>query len=460
MTLTLALLASSADASSHREAPGIAKDPAADITDFYAFKDPNNVGKFVMIMNVNPLEAPGGGPNFHGFDDSVWYEMKCDNEGDGIEDVTFRFDFTTTYNYPGEFLYNLGGVATPGNVNHTQTYTVRRIDDGVQTILVNGADPGTVAPANVGVMSAAQGSEYNPMGSTPGSITTDNIESRGLYRFFAGPRQEGFYVDLERTFDLLNLGGAGNTNTLLGANVHSIAIEVPVATMTKNGGIPSAAAQNQVIACWATTSRQRTRTFQANGDHTDAGPYVQISRLGNPLVNEAVIPVSLKDTFNGSQPSGDIQFLSYVTNPILPIYMDAILGVPNPVAYDDAAVPNAVVPQPARDDLVLAFLTGHPAVGNLPSGFALGGPIPGEAGKTFAAFEALRVNLTTASAFPNGRAVGDDVVDTALSAMAGLLINGATVPDGVSSAGLHYLTSFPWLGDPWAGDSHPVGYHP
>jgi hypothetical protein len=230
--------------------------------------------------------------------------------------------------------------------------------------------------------------------------------------------------------------------------------------MTKDGRVPSAAHQNEVIACWATTSRQRTRRLDESGAHDTSGPAVQVARLGNPLVNEAVIPVSLKDTFNGSQPSGDAQFLQYVTDPILPIYMDAILGVPNPVSHDEAAVPNAVVPQPARDDLVLAFLTGHPAVGNLPSGFVLGGPIPGEPGKTFAAFEALRVNLSTPSGFPNGRLVGDDVVDVALSAMAGLLISGATVPDGVDATGLHYLDDFPWLGDPWAGDSHPAGFHP
>lgn len=462
MTLTLALLASSADASSHREAPGISKDPTADITDFYAFKDPNNIGKFIMIMNVNPLEAPGGGPNFHGFDDAVRYEIKCDNEGDGLEDIVFRVEFDTTYNYPNEFLYNLGGVSNPANVNHTQVYTVRRLDDGVATVLVNTGDPGTVAPINVGVVSAAQGTEYNPGGTTPGSITTANIETRGLYKFFAGPRQEGFYVDLERTFDLLNLGAGGNTNTLLGVNVHTIAIEAPIASMTKNTMNPSPALQNEVIACWATTSRQRTRTHQTSGAHTNSGVWTQVSRLGNPLVNEAVIPVSQKDVFNGSQPSGDLQFLSYVTNPILPIYMDAVLGVPNPIAHDEAAVPNAVVPQPSRDDLVLAFLTGHPAVGNLWPGFVLGGAIPGEPGKVYGAYEALRVNLSMPTAFPNGRAPGDDVVDVALSAMAGLLIpgNGTSVPDGVSSTGLNYLTTFPYLGDPWAGDSHPVGYHP
>jgi hypothetical protein len=318
-----------------------------------------------------------------------------------------------------------------------------------------------VAPINVGVVS---GGGYTPMSTSVSGTTASYIQTVGAgnmqHKVFAGPRQEGFFVDLERTFDLLNLAGAGNTNTLLGANVHSIAIEIPAVSMTKDGTAPSAAAQNEVIACWSTTSRRRTRTHQANGDHSDTGQYVQIARLGNPLVNEVVLPVSQKDIFNGSQPSGDIQFLSWVANPILPIYMEAILGVPNPIAYDDAAVDNAVVPQPARDDLILAFLTGHPAVGNLPGGFALFGAIPGEPGKTFNAFEALRVNLTTASGFPNGRAVGDDVVDTALSAMAGLLINGATVPDGVTSAGLHYLTDFPFLGDPWAGDSHPVGYHP
>jgi hypothetical protein len=456
--VVLALAASSALASSHREAPAISFDPAADLTDFYAFVNPNDTTKVVFIMNVNPLSNPGGGPNFHRFDDDVRYEIKCDNEGDANEDIVYGFEFDTTYQYPNEFLYNVGSAADPAFVNIQQTMRAWRSDDVVGTVnLATAASPIDVAPINVGVNSVIQGTEYSPNSSTPGSTTTAHVATRGVHRLFAGPRQEGFFVDLEQTFDLLGLSSP--VNTLLGYNVHSIAIEVPAIAMTRNGLTPSAANQNEVIACWATTSRRARKIYMADGSQAASGAWVQVSRLGNPLVNEVVIPISEKDRFNASHPRDDAQFLGWVTDPILPIYMEAILGVTNPISYDDAAVPNAVVPQPARDDLVLAFLTGHPAVGNLPTGFVLGGAIPGEAYKYFAAFEALRVDLSVASGFPNGRAVGDDVVDTALSAMGGLLISGVSVPDGVTSTGLHFLTDFPFLGDPWGGDDHPQAYH-
>jgi len=463
MHLAIALVASSTSyASSHREAPAISKDPAADLTDFYAFIDPGNANKAIFIMNVNPLEDPGGGPNFHSFDDKVRYEVRCDNEGDGLEDVILRFEFTTTYQYPDTFLYNVGDVANPANVNSSQTYTVRKIVDGVGSWIVPPTAPVSVAPNNVGFMSNP-GTEYKPFNAgVGGSLTTSNIHVAGNYRFFAGPRQDGFYVDLERTFDLLNLGGGGNLNTLLGKNVHSIAMSVPVADLTKDGLAPTVNGQNNVIACWSTTSRHANRTYNTDGTQNATGPWVQISRLGNPLVNEGVIPVGQKDLFNASAPSGDGQFLESVIHPLLITYMNALLGVPDPGSYDDPAVPNTVVPQPARDDLVLVYLTGHPAVGNLPGGFALGGAIPGEPGKTFGAFEALRINLANpVSSFPNGRYVADDVVDTTLSALAGLLIpgNGTIVPDGVDSTGLHYLGNFPFMGDPWAGDSHPANHH-
>ena len=450
MTTLVALAALTAHASSHREAPGIALDPSADLTDFYAFVSPEDATKAVFILNVNPLANPGGGPNFHRFDDNVLYEIHIDNEGDGEQDITFRFKTTTTYQYPGEFLYNLGDISNPANINHTQTMRVTRIDDGALSSITTAVD---VAPTNVGVMSDP-GMGYTPYATTPGSITSANIYSDGTYRVFAGPRQEGFYVDLERTFDLLNLAHADNTNTLLGFNTSTIAIEVPLALLTRDGQDPDAALQNEGIAAWATTSRRTNRHLNDDGSQNFGLGWTQVARLGSPLVNEVVIPVQDKDRFNASHPRDDGQFLSYVTDPILPVYMEAILGVPNPGSHDEGLGIGG------REDLVLAFLTGHPAVGTMPGGYALGGAIPGEPNKVFGAFEALRLNLTLPSGFPNGRLVGDDVVDTALSVMGGLLIDGTTVPDGVDAAGLSYLSTFPFLGDPWTGDSHPQGFHP
>jgi hypothetical protein len=448
----LHLLVQLALASSHREAPGISRDPVADITDWYAFVDPTDSDTFVMIMNVNPLELPGGGPNFHGFGDDVRYVMNIDNEGDGIQDIQFLFRFQTEYNYPGDFLYNLGDIGDPANLNVRQKMYVSRVRDGVLVPIIDADDNFYVAPINVGT-SSDPGLGYTPEAGAAGSITDDYTYTKGSYKVFAGPRQESFYVDLERTFDLLNLAHGDNTNTLLGYNVHSIAIEVPVAELTKDMGEPDPAAQNEVIATWATTQRRALTSRKMDGSTTSTGPWTQVARLGMPLINEAAIAIADKDKFSASHPSDDIQFLDYVLNPILPVYMEAVLGVPNPVAYD------AGLGLGGREDLVLLLLTGHPALGTMPGGYALGGPIPGEPDKLFGAFEALRCNLATASGFPNGRLVAEDVTDVTLSALAGLLIDGTFVSDGVGSDGLYPLDGFPWLGDPWAGDNHPGAFH-
>lgn len=459
--LFFAALSGSAFASSHREAPAIALDPSADISDFYAFIDPTDPTRVVFLMNVNPLEAPGGGPNFHRFDDDVLYSIKVDNEGDGLEDVVFNFQFETTYTQDAfgfdSFIYNIGSVATRSNVYQQQTYTVSRVDDGTSSTILSS---GEVAPINVGTQSGS--SSYSPTDTSPGAITVDYITSSGDYDFFAGPRQEGFYVDLERTFDLLNLAGndgTPNLNTLLGYNVHTIAISLPVTEITKDGLAATSANQNSIIATWATTSRRAVTVRRSDGGGTTSrGGWVQVARLGNPLVNEVVIPAIRKDAFNASAPVDDIQFLSYVQTSVLGAYMNAVLGTTCPASYD------AGLGIGGREDLILAFLTGHPALGTMPDGFSLGGAIPGETGKSFAAFEALRVNLEGDGfgQWPDGRNVGDDVVDVALGAVCGGLAGsgeGFAVVDGVDSTGLYYLDQFPFLGDPWAGDDHPAGYH-
>ncbi|MFT4622236.1 MAG: hypothetical protein ACI8PZ_000892 [Myxococcota bacterium] len=446
LPLLLALAAPSF-ASSHREAPAITHDPAADITDFYMFVSPEDPSKLILIMNVNPLEEPGGGPNFHGFDDLVKYNIHIDNEGDGQEDITFGFVFESEYQYPEEFLYNLGDINDPAFLNHRQRMTAAMWTDGALDVLISGGADAFVAPANVGHVSGGDGG-YNPMSASPGSLTTTYTHPAGEIRVFAGPRQEGFYVDLGRTFDLLDLAAGGHENTLLGKNVHTIAVEVPLEMVTRDGALPDPGLQNEVISAWASTTRPQQQYINDSGVRLTRGREIQVARLGMPLVNEVAIPVGMKDLFNAGHPSDDGRFLSYVTDPILPIYMEAVLGVPNPISHDEGLGIGG------REDLVLLFLTGHPALGTLPGGFELGGPIPGEVDKVFGAFEALRINLSTPSGFPNGRLPADDVVDVALDAMAGLLIDGTMIGgDGVGADGLHYLDVFPFLGDPWSGNA-------
>ncbi len=454
-SLLIGLALNTADASSHREAPGIALDPSADITDFYAFLNPNDSSKIVFIMNVNPLENPGGGPNFHRFDDDVIYAISIDNEGDGLEDIRFGFKFETTYNIPDSFLYNVGPVNDPSSVNLTQTIISGRWDDQqFSSAYIPPGSPWPVAPINVGGASTPAGA-YAPFSSTPGTLTTDHIYDDGVHRIFAGPRQDSFFVDLENTFDLLNLGGP-NYNTLLGYNVHSIVIEVPVSEVTRDGLAPSVAGCNSTIAAWATTSRHRFQERQADGgaDILD-GPFNQVARLGNPLVNEVVIGMGDKDLFNRSQPVDDAQFLDYVRYPLLPAYMDAILGIADPVSCDLG------LGLGGREDLIAGFLT--PLLQDT-CFTGLGGAIPGEPGKAYAAFDALRINMTQPTGFPNGRTVDDDVVDVALSVMAGTLCPtaagfGGVVGDGVDASGLSILPNFPFLGDPWSGNDHPQEYH-
>lgn len=464
MITTLLMLASTANASSHREAPMIAQDPAADITDFYMFLDPADSSKVVLIMNVWPLENPGGGPNFFYFDDSVKYTINIDNEGDGEEDIVYEFQTQTTYNIPDTFLYNDGylfnsphtSINGIDDTNISQTYTLTRVDDGVATVV----GTGDVAPCNVGDRSVEAGG-YAPESNVPGMITTLHTYASGDTSYFAGQRQEEFYVDLGHTFDLLGVGVTANSNTLYGYNVHTIAIEVPASELTRDGNAPSAANQNDVIAAWATSYRRAVSVRRQDGvDVGYRGDWVQVSRLGNPLVNEAVIPISMKDTFNAAHPRDDLQFLNYVIDPILPIYMNVVLGTYLPTDGDADVLPalgDIGLDTGGREDLLIAFLTGTSIFGNAPQGYYYGGAIPGEGGKTFSAFEALRLNIagTGAGYWPDGRTLEDDVVDTALFALAGGVLGlSGPVADGVDGTGLYPLDEFPFMGDPWSGATY------
>ncbi len=475
--LILALLPD-AQASSHREAPMIAQDSAADLTDFYVFRDPNDTSKIVFIANVLPLQAPYSGPNYHQFSDDVLYEIHIDNEGDGFEDITFQFQTQTSYTIPDTFLYNDGvlygapnggvqGVDGAEDVNISQTYTLTRVDDGVATVI----GTGDVPPANIGFRSMVPGG-YDPESDAGGTITishTYNTNVGGVdYSYFAGPRQEEFYVDLAHTFDLLGVGVGTNYNSLLGFNVHSIAISVDADSLTRDGAAPNAA--NEVIATWATTSRRAITVRRADGSQEHRGEWVQVARLGMPLVNEVVLPISEKDTFNASHPSDDLQFLGYVIEPILPIYMNAVLGTPNAddIELDaDAALDLTAIGLEdilvGREDIAATFLTGYSGFCTMPSGYAFGGAIPGES-KTFSAYEAVRLNLNGCAAwsaaglgeFPNGRFITDDVVDVELTALAGYLVGsyGALVSDGVGMEGLTVLAEFPFMGDPWPAGTY------
>jgi hypothetical protein len=420
-------------ASSHREAPLISGDPQADNTDLYAFVSPDKPDTVTIIGSWIPFEDPAGGPNFYRFGDSVLYQFHIDNVGDAQDHVTFQFRFTTHVNNPNTFLYNTGPILSINDPNRNvyQTYTMTMLVNGNPTLV---AGPMYTMPDNVGFASTP-----NYGGNGSGIYGFSLPGGTGTGAVFAGQTDDAFFLDL-RVFDLLyggNLSEAG-TDSLAGFNVHSIALQVPRSAL--RGGTP-------IIGVWATASRPAVSTRTA-GSQTDTGSFVQVSRLGMPLVNELVIPVGQKDVWNGSQPSGDAQFLPFVTNPEVPNLLQAIYGIPAPAA--------------PRNDLVQVFLTGVPGLNQPP------GVKPAEM---------LRLNtdvLPTANparlgvlaadiqGFPNGRRLTDDVVDITEQVAVGALLGvKTTLGDGVDRNDLPFRTTFPYIalpssgGQPWKLNPNP-----
>jgi len=427
-------------ASSHREAPLISQDPLADNTDLYAFVSPAAPDKVTIIANFIPLEAPYGGPNYYKFDDNVLYEIKVDNNGDAREDVTFQFRFKTSVRNQNTFLYNTGPITSldSPNWNVRQSYTLTRAlgsQGNRNTVL--GSDLPT-PPVNIGFQSTPN---YEALAAAAVQELPNGV------KVFAGQRDDPFFVDLN-VFDLLAVPPADthNSDSLAGYNVHTIAIEVPMAMLTANGAAPSSASDpNAVIGIWSTASRPST-TVRKGADAKSQGTTVQVSRLGNPLVNEVVIPRGAKDLFNSLEPTEDAAALPFVLDPEVPKLLLALFGIQSPAA--------------PRNDLVTIFLTGIPGL-NQPVGVRPA--------------EMLRLNMAIAPAnqpnpfgvlgndiagFPNGRRLTDDVVDIALRAMAGATpftpsFNGginAQLGDGVAANDRPFLPVFPYVATPHAGN--------
>jgi Domain of unknown function (DUF4331) len=440
---TLCVQTSGLQASSHREAPLISADPLADNTDVYAFVSPVNPDRVTLIANFIPLEAPYGGPNFFKFDDNVLYEIMIDNNGDAVEDVTFQFKFRTDVRNPNTFLYNTGPITSldSPNFNVRQFYTVTRIDgprrrgNGHQVVL---AQDVPTPPVNVGIR------------STPNYDALAAAAVRQLpnaTQVFAGQRDDPFFVDLN-VFDLLAVPPADTNNfdSLAGFNVHTIAIEVPIGQLTANNSRPTSASDpNAVIGVWSTASRPSV-TSRGGGKEQNSNNFVQVSRLGNPLVNEVVIPRGVKDTFNSLEPTQDAAALSYVLDPEVPKLLSAIFGIVSPPA--------------PRNDLVTIFLKGIPGLNSPPN------VTPSEQLRLNVAIppnpngSSLGVLGGDVAGFPNGRRLTDDVVDIALRAMAGATpltpsfntgIN-AQLGDGVASNDKPMLSVFPFVPAPTPGN--------
>ena len=448
--------------SSHREAPDISKDPVADNTDVYAFVSPDRPDTVTLIANYIPLEGPAAGPNFYEFGNDVRYDIHIDNNGDGEADITYRFRFKIALRNTNTFLYNTGPIDTldSPNFNRRQLYSVIRIDrNGEEAVLgSNLASP----PCNIGPRSTAN---YAALARQAVYTLKDGV------RVFAGQRLEGFYVDLGSIFDLGDLRPFQNLHLIptpatsgvdatKEVNVHTLALQVPISHLTRDGSRPEQVTDPRaVIGVYASASRSKARVILGEGNHSGFGPWEQVSRLGNPLFNEVLVPMGKKDEWNARSPKDDSAFLGHVQQPELARLL--------PVLYP-GVFPHLSAYTAARADLVAILLTGIPA-GIIPGFQNVTGQVQADllrlnmAIPPTSAPKALGILGGDLAGFPNGRRVFDDVVTIELCAIAGAtipLVDKTFTPDAAASLvtdGLtpdlktRYLPHFPYLGTPKSG---------
>lgn len=407
--LAIAAAGITAIASSHREAPMIAEDQSVDNTDVYSFISPTNPDRLVIVANYIPLLLPASGPNFYRFADDARYEVHIDNDGDAVADWTYRWTFLNEVKNGNTFLYNTGPVDSiySQNLNVNQWYKLEKINEknGQKTRIFNKAP---VAPWNVGKRSFPN---YD-------QVAAQAVQSAAGTMSFAGPRDEPFFVDLH-VFDLLGVAGAKTTD---GVNVMSLVLEIPITDVAKDGQRPTVAtAKTSVLGINASSSRPQVRVLRKFRDSDDYGQFIQVSRLGWPLVNEVIIPLKDKDTYNRSKPKHDVaNFGAYILDPEVPKLLNLVLNAGC-----------APTPSGGRTDIV---------------------GLLGPNGTTPA--DLLRINIAQGqtnaqSHFPNGRALTDDVTDTLLTVACN---NGGAIGDGVDANDKPFSAQFPYLASPHSGN--------
>jgi hypothetical protein len=465
--------------SSHREAPSISQDPVADNADVYAFVSPDDPSTVTILSNFVPLQGPAGGPNFFEFGDDVLYSIFIDNDGDALPDITYQFQFRTTYQNEETFLYNTGPIAslTDPNWNKRQLYDVSVIrssgpggrkqhheQDGKGRVIGAGL---ACPPCNIGPR------------STP---DYDSLAAAAVHQLpsgetvFAGQRNDGFFVDLGSVFDLAALRPFQNLHLipspaqpgidpLKDLNIHTIAIKVPISMLTRNGSTPSdPMSAVSVLGIWSGASRRKVQVRDDNGNGTKgSGPWIQVSRLGNPLFNEVIVHIGDKDRWNAIDPIDDDDFEEYVNQPELARLL--------PVLYP-GVFPNLAAYTKDRADLHAILLTGIP--GGIVPGFQnFTGPRPADMLRLNVAIpptvnDPNPIGLVAGdpAGFPNGRRVFDDVVAIELKAVAGATIPlvdpsytpdgaAALVTDGTAPGPGRYQSTFPYLGAPHDGYHTP-----
>jgi hypothetical protein len=410
-----------AAASSHREAPLISDDPAADNTDLYAFRAADAPDALTIIANWIPGEDPAAGPNYYTFSPSARYNVHIDRTGDGRPELTYRFRFERK---AGPFF--LGDTVQP--------YTVERVVGNRSEIVARGTTP----PNNIGprTLSTLYGTtDYRALSARAVA------ELPGGGKVFAGQREDAFFGDIGQIFDLVGFrrgtgSQGGGRDFFAGYGVHAIALQIPISQIDT---------PTHVVGVWASTERQQVTVRRSGGRARAERGWVQVSRLGNPLVNEVIIPTAMKDLWNRLTPADEGRFERFYREPILAAVMNQLYGIGAPTT--------------GRDDLVQVLLTGIPNLNQTGTRLA----------------DMLRINLTIPpttpgqvnrlgvvagdlAGFPNGRRLEDDVIDIAERAVAGLL-KGNDVPlgDGVDANDVPNLSVFPYEADPFSGAANTKG---
>jgi len=495
----------SASASSHREAPLIARDAYADNTDSYVFISPDNDDNIVLIASYIPFEAPEGGPNYFAWDDNVLYDIYVDNDGDAEPDFTYTLQSESEVQNSGTFLYNTGPVTSLGdpNWNQRQTITVteQREGGGSTTLL----DSEFTAPVNIGPKSTPD------FAALESQAVYEVMDHGDAIKIFAGQTDDPFWVDLQ-IFDLLTLRGQPSPigydssrnipiDSLSGFNVHSLVIELPIDRLTQG--------DETVLGVWSAARRPSMRVLEGLdglGGQTHSGDYVQVSRLGMPLVNEVVMPLALKDAFNSLPASGDLDIYTHPTfGPILQGAVEdpevgnllcGLYGVPLPGDEDDDCDTEFTVgtPRSGRGDIFDIFLTGmvlanpftiQTADGptTLPAGFNVNRPADARPAEMLRINTAIKGDLCKpepsdlgvlggdACGFPNGRRLGDEVIEIELLAVAGAAYGAldgrdgdfafnpdliGVLNDGVDGNDRPFRDTFPYLAAAQSGEEH---YH-
>jgi len=484
------MLVPSARASSHRDSPFISEDPAADNTDVYAFvsTETGRSDYVTLLSNFVPLQEPANGPNFYKLSDFVNYEILIDVNGDGRADLTYRFQFKTRIVDPGTYLYATNTILPPPNpadptsqyvnLNQPQSYALREFGAGAPSggrLLLDNvrAAPYRPGPKSINVAEVGRGGTAVRGDTTAAyqnlaELAVHTAPNSGGLRAFVGPRDEGFYVDLGTAFDLINPSPVGADGTS-GFNISTLAVEIPKARLRAAGDTDG------IIGVWSTASRTRHPVCNSQNLHdnqpciapgTNSGTGTQVSRLSNPLFNEFLDPIRLKDLYNATTPSQD-------ERNIFP-------GILNPASVQG---PNTLVQQLTeftrctdtlnRRDQVASFMLGYPA--GVVNGFP-GNRETQTANPAIADEMRLNYNIPPSpvenplgvlagdfAGMPNGRRVADDSVDILLKLWGGIIqpnFGGTPCPaaaaltDSVNANDVPYLRVFPYLGLPHEGFTH------